>query len=91
MMAYEDCWFQLVDLPPIAVDHVSLTTIELVRTSDLVLLVVDLSSDDLVDETAIVLETFANSKTRLGRHAARRKRHWGQHYPHVNSAQQNRL
>ncbi|MEZ6150480.1 MAG: GTPase [Pirellulaceae bacterium] len=67
MMAYEDCWFQLVDLPPIAVDHVSLTTIELVRTSDLVLLVVDLSSDDLVDETAIVLETFANSKTRLGR------------------------
>ncbi|MCA9160672.1 MAG: 50S ribosome-binding GTPase, partial [Planctomycetales bacterium] len=67
MMAYEDCWFQLIDLPPIAVDHVSLTTMELVRGSDLVLLVVDLSRDDLVDETAIVLETFANSKTRLGR------------------------
>lgn len=67
MMAYEDCWFQLVDLPPIAADHVSLTTMELVRTSDLVLLVVDLSSDELVDETAAVLEKFANSKTRLGR------------------------
>lgn len=67
MMAYEDCWFQLIDLPPIAAEHVSLSTMELVRTSDLVLLVVDLSSDDLVDETAVVLETFANSKTRLGR------------------------
>ena len=67
MMAYEDCWFQLIDLPPIAADHFSLATMEFVRGADLVLLVVDLGSDDLVDETNVVLEKFLNGKTKLGR------------------------
>jgi uncharacterized protein len=67
MMSFEDCWFQLIDLPPIAAEQPPRDTLELVRGADLVLWVVDLSSDDLVDETAAILSSFSTSKTRLGR------------------------
>lgn len=68
MMLYEDCPFQLIDLPPITADFFSPTTLGLVRGADLVLLVIDLASDDLVEEISAVLAHFSNGKTRLGRH-----------------------
>jgi ribosome-interacting GTPase 1 len=68
MMLYEDCPFQLIDLPPITADYFSPATIGLVRGADLVLLVIDLGSDSLVEETSAVLDQFANGKTRFGRH-----------------------
>jgi ribosome-interacting GTPase 1 len=68
MMLYEDCPFQLIDLPPITADYFSPTTIGLVRGADLVLLVIDLASDSLVEETSAVLDQFASGKTRFGRH-----------------------
>lgn len=49
MMLYEDCPFQLIDLPPITADFFSATTLGLVRGAELVLLVVDLGSDDVVE------------------------------------------
>lgn len=67
MMLYEDCPFQLIDLPPITADFFSPTILGLVRGADLVFLVIDLSSDDLVEETAAVLAQFSGGKTRLGR------------------------
>ncbi len=67
MMLYEDCPFQLIDLPPITADFFSPTTVGLVRGADLVFLVVDLANDNLVEDTAAVLEQFSTGKTRLGR------------------------
>ncbi len=67
MMHFEDCLFQLIDLPPITADFFSANTVGLVRGADLVLLVIDLASDSLVEETSAVWAQFAGGKTRLGR------------------------
>ncbi|MCR9291838.1 MAG: 50S ribosome-binding GTPase [bacterium] len=67
MMAYEDCPFQLIDLPPVTEDFMDPATIGLIRGADLVFLLVDLASDNLIEDTQAVLDRFAASKTRLGR------------------------
>ena len=67
MMFFEDCPFQLIDLPPVTADFMDAATIGLVRGADLVLLVVDLSSDSLIEDTQAVLDRFQSSKTRFGR------------------------
>ena len=67
MMLHDDCPFQLIDTPPITADVLSPVTVGLIRGADLALLVVDLGSDDLVDETQAVLDQFNSGKTRLGR------------------------
>ena len=67
MMFYEDCPFQLIDLPPVTADFMDPTTIGLIRGADLILLVVDLASDSLVEDTQAILDRFMNSKTRFGR------------------------
>ncbi|MCA9133485.1 MAG: 50S ribosome-binding GTPase [Planctomycetales bacterium] len=70
MMLFEDCPFQLIDLPPITADFFSSTTLGLVRGADLALLTIDLGNDDLVEETQAVLDQFNSGKTRLGRETA---------------------
>jgi hypothetical protein len=67
MMFYEDCPFQLIDLPPVTADYMDPSTVGLVRGCDLVLLVVDLGSDSLVEDTIALLDRFSHGKTRLGR------------------------
>ena len=67
MMFYEDCPFQLIDLPPVTADSVDPATIGLVRGADLVCLVIDLASDTLIEDTQAVLDRFQSSKTRFGR------------------------
>lgn len=67
MMLFEDCPFQLIDLPPLSADFMEPSTLGLVRGADLVLLVIDLASDTLIEDTQAVLDRFATSKTRLGR------------------------
>ncbi len=67
MMLFEDCPFQLIDLPPVTADFMDPATIGLVRGADLVFLVVDLASDSLLEDTQAVLERFSGTKTRLGR------------------------
>ena len=67
MMLFEDCPFQLIDLPPVTADFLESTVVGLVRGADLVLLVVDLASDSLIEDTQAVLERFRAGKTRLGR------------------------
>ena len=42
-------------------------TLGLVRGADLILMVVDLSSDSLIEDTEAILARFMNSKTRFGR------------------------
>lgn len=67
MMFYEDCPFQLIDLPPVTADSMDPATIGLVRGADLVCLVIDLASDTLIQDTQAVLDRFQSSKTRFGR------------------------
>ncbi len=67
MMLFEDCPFQLIDLPPVTADYMDPATIGLVRGADLVFLVIDLASDTLIEDTQAVLARFQSSKTRFGR------------------------
>lgn len=67
MMDFYDVKIQIVDLPGITADFIDPETFEYVRTADLVLLVVDLSSDTIVEDTQAVLEQFEKSKTKLAR------------------------
>jgi uncharacterized protein len=67
MMLYQDCPFQLIDLPPVTPDFMDPATIGLARGADLLFLVVDLASDSLIEDTQAVLDRFGAGKTRLGR------------------------
>lgn len=64
MMLFEDCPFQLIDLPPVTADFMDLGTIGLVRGADMVFLVIDLGSDTVLEDTQAVLARF-DGKTRL--------------------------
>lgn len=64
MMLFEDCPFQLIDMPPVTSDFMDPSTIGLVRGADLVFFVIDLGSDSVLEDTQSVLERFSG-KTRL--------------------------
>jgi ribosome-interacting GTPase 1 len=57
MMAFEDIQIQLVDTPPLNRDYVEAELLDLIKRSDVVLLVVDLQADPLrqVEETTVFL------------------------------------
>lgn len=67
MMPWEDVMVQLIDTPAITADLLDPNTVGLVRGADLVLLLVDLGSDEGLDDAQAVLKHFAASKTRFGR------------------------
>jgi ribosome-interacting GTPase 1 len=67
MMFFEDCPMQLVDLPAVSREVFDSGTFNLVRSADLVLLVVGLGQETLCEDTLAVLERFQGSKSRLGR------------------------
>ena len=67
MMPWNDIYVQLIDTPPITADAFDIVTLELVRGADLVLLMLDLGSDDGGEQLMDVLRQFRNSKTRLGK------------------------
>jgi hypothetical protein len=65
MMPFEDIQIQLVDLPPIAEEYYEPWVGNVIRSADLVLLVVDLMSDALLDEVEDVLRLLEGSRIRL--------------------------
>jgi ribosome-interacting GTPase 1 len=67
MMPWEDIMMQLIDTPPITSDVLEPYHQGLIRSADLVLLVVDLGSDDGIEHLQAVLERLNQTKTRLGR------------------------
>jgi ribosome-interacting GTPase 1 len=67
MMPWEDVLVQLVDTPPINADVYDPVTQSLIRGADLVLLMLDLGSDDGVQDFNDVLQKIGSTKTRLGR------------------------
>jgi ribosome-interacting GTPase 1 len=69
MMPYQDVQIQLVDLPPLSTTHTESWVPSIVRTADAGLLVVDLSSADVLDQIEEVLTVLERSKVRLVRDA----------------------
>jgi uncharacterized protein len=65
MMPFEDVTVQLIDTPPVTKDFMDPHLIGLVRSADLVLLMVDLGSDDGVEQCQEVLDRLSGTKTRL--------------------------
>ncbi|MGB7622103.1 MAG: GTPase [Terriglobia bacterium] len=65
MMPFENVQIQLIDLPPVALESYEPWLGGIVRQADLALLVVDLSSDELLEEVESVLKILEGSKLRL--------------------------
>jgi len=65
MMNYEDVQIQLVDTPPLVPDGSEPGLFTLVRQANAVMLVVDLGSDDLLDQTQSVLDALEERKVVL--------------------------
>lgn len=65
MMPFEDIHIQLVDMPPVAEEFYEPWIGNLVRQADLVWLVVDLSSDELLEEVEDVRSILEGSRIRL--------------------------
>ncbi len=67
MMPWEDVMVQLVDTPPITRDYFESYLHGLIRAADLVLLLVDLGSDDGIEQLQELLDRLSATKTRLAR------------------------
>ena len=65
MMPFEDISMQLIDTPPISADFVDPFLPELLRRADFILLVVDIGSDDALDQIETVVAKLAESKIKL--------------------------
>lgn len=65
MMAWEDVQVQLVDTPPLTADLVDPTTLELIRSADLVLLMMNLGENSGIDDLQGILNRVNASKSRL--------------------------
>ncbi len=65
MMPFEDVTAQLIDTPPVTKDFVDPHIHNLIRSADLVLLLVDLGSDDGVEQCQELLDRLNDTKTRL--------------------------
>jgi ribosome-interacting GTPase 1 len=66
MMPFENTQVQLVDTPPISVDHMEPWLGSLARTGDALLFVVDLAADDLLEAWEGVVARLAGQKLYLG-------------------------
>jgi len=67
MMPFEDVQVQLVDLPPVHPDFPESWLYQIIRNADAVLLVVDLSDPDLLEDLETTLGQVANAKVQLDR------------------------
>ncbi|MGL4942478.1 MAG: GTPase [Thermoguttaceae bacterium] len=67
MMAWENVFVQLIDTPPITTDFMEASIYGFIRSSELVLLMLDLGSDDGVEQCQEVVTRLESTKTRLAR------------------------
>jgi hypothetical protein len=65
MMPFENVQIQLVDTPPISSDFMEPWLAGIIRQADLVLLVVDLLSENMLEETETVFKRLEQSKIQL--------------------------
>jgi hypothetical protein len=67
MMPWEDVMVQLIDTPPITREVLDPSTQGLIRGAELVLLLVDLASDDAIDDVQGVVDHLNQTQTRLAK------------------------
>lgn len=67
MMPWEDVSVQLIDTPPITDDYMESFMHGIVRSGDLVLLLVDVGNDDGVEKLQEVLDKLSETKTQLAK------------------------
>ena len=67
MMPREDVLVQMIDMPPITSDVLEPYHQSLIRSADVVLLIVDLGDDDGIEHCQDVVGRLNQTKTRLGR------------------------
>ena len=67
MMPWEDVYVQMIDTPPITPDFIESNTYGLIRSADLALLTLDLSTDDGIEQCMDVWTKLQASRTRLGK------------------------
>jgi len=65
MMPYEDIHIQLIDTPPITDSPTQPWLLDIIRNSDMVLLVIDLSSDEALEQIENVIEKLKYSRINL--------------------------
>ncbi len=65
MMPWEDVFVQLIDTPPVTADYMETNTQGLLRAADVALLLVDLGSDDGIEQCQAVVDRLNQTKTRL--------------------------
>lgn len=65
MMPWEDVMIQLIDTPPITADFFETSLHGLIRGADLAVLLVDLGSDDGIEQLQELLARLQQTKTRL--------------------------
>ena len=65
MLPYEDIHFQLVDLPPVSGDFMESWLINALHPADGVLLVIDVSDPDCLEQIPVILERLAEKKAFL--------------------------
>ncbi len=65
MMMFEDMPIELVDLPPVSDQHTETWLLPLIRISDLVLIMLDLSSDDVLDMAEETFRIVEGGKIKL--------------------------
>jgi ribosome-interacting GTPase 1 len=67
MMPWQDVMVQLIDTPPITADFLEPYLQGMIRGADVVLLLVDLGSDEGIEQCQAVLDKLAGTKTRLAK------------------------
>ena len=67
MMQWEDVTVQLIDSPPITADFIEPFMYGLIRSADVVLFLLDLGSDDGIEQFQEVLDRLHDTKTRLAK------------------------
>jgi ribosome-interacting GTPase 1 len=65
MLPYEDIHFQLVDLPPVSDDFMEPWLLDALRPADGVLLVIDVSDPDCLEQVPVTLERLREKKVFL--------------------------
>ncbi len=83
MMPWQDVMVQLIDTPPITADGLDPVTQGLMRGADLVLLLVDLGSDDGIEQLREVVDHLGQTKTRLANESYLDENDIGVSYTHA--------
>ncbi|MBN1997478.1 TGS domain-containing protein [candidate division KSB1 bacterium] len=65
MMTYEDIQIQLVDVPPVCSEHMEYWVPTIIRSADLVVLVADLSADDVLEKLEDCIQVLTDAKIDL--------------------------